>query len=217
MDAFELFTRLVKLDLLKDSPPWWWEDRPIYIILGAILTQQSRWGSVLESIENLKRHFGEITLEIVANSNLSQFISKCSFHNQKAIRLSLLAENILSNYGSLEVFLESEDEHFLISQKGIGLESAHAILCYACHRPILVVDAYTMRLLDALGVEFVDYLELQRYLMSGIESKLDAFSFGKFDEKRHSYENLAHIYARYHGMIVEFSKRYKLKDSKNIL
>jgi endonuclease-3 related protein len=73
------------------------------------------------------------------------------------------------------------------------LESADAILCYGCGREVMVVDKYTQQLLAALGREFEDYDELQAWCMEG------------FRDEGH----LAREFALFHGMIVEYMKRYK--------
>ena len=60
----------------------------------------------------------------------------------------------------------------------------------------MVVDAYTARLLQAFGFEFEGYDELQAWCVEGLTGHFDA-------------EELPRIYALFHGMIVEYVKRYK--------
>ena len=49
--------------------------------------------------------------------------------------------------------LRQADREELLSLKGIGLETADAILLYAGDKPILPVSAYAMRIFERLGVE----------------------------------------------------------------
>ena len=79
-----------------------------------------------------------------------------------------------------------------MAQRGIGSESADAILCYGCRQEVMVVDKYTQQLLQALGREFDDYEEIQLWCEDGFKS-----------------DDLHHDLALFHGMIVEYMKRYK--------
>ena len=56
----------------------------------------------------------------------------------------------------------------------------------------MVVDKYTQQLLFALGREFEDYEDIQQWCMQGFESA-----------------DLHRDFAHFHGMIVEYMKRYK--------
>ena len=82
---------------------------------------------------------------------------------------------------------------WLLLQKGIGKESADAILCYACFREEMVVDSYTKRLLKTFDIEFGEYDEYKSFLEDGIVKNL-----------KDSDLNL--IFSRFHGMIVEYNK-----------
>mgnify|MGYP000371378465 CR=1 FL=1 len=69
-------------------------------------------------------------------------------------RLKSLARAVLS-HGGTEAFLSlppGKLREILLSLPGIGPETADSILLYALGRPVFVVDAYTRRLLDRLGI-----------------------------------------------------------------
>ena len=131
---------------------------------------------------------------------LAELIKPVGFYNQKAKRLIALSRNILRDFRDFETFKENVTRKWLLEQKGIGFETADSILCYACFREIMVVDAYTKKLLQKKGYEFESYDEIQQWCERGIEenwNKLSSF-----------YENNINLcFARFHGKIVEFMKK----------
>ena len=79
----------------------------------------------------------------------------------------------------------------ILNVKGIGKETADSILLYALDKPIFVIDAYTRRIFNRLGI------------IEGNE---------EYDEIRHIFEkNLPkdlEVYKEYHALIVELGKHY---------
>ncbi len=100
-------------------------------------------------------------------------ITPSGFKNQKAIRLRILAKNIIDDFQTFEEFCSKVDRTWLLKQKGIGLETADAILCYSCKQDYFVVDSYTQRLLKRFGYEFESYEELQAWCEYGINQNYD--------------------------------------------
>lgn len=167
------------------------------------MTQQTKWSSVEISLTNLK---SRSLLEPHALANADEYelgvlIEKSGFKMQKASRLKKLARNIAEEFGDFETFKQNVDREWLLAQKGIGFESADAILCYACLRPVMVIDSYTNRLLKSFGYEFESYEESAEWFYDGI--------FGRWEKVCALYdfdidENT--LFARFHGKIVEFCK-----------
>jgi endonuclease-3 related protein len=206
-DSFDLLSLLKQLGYLQTTrdPLWWPRSGTFEVVVGALLTQQTKWEKVEESLSHLKAA-NLLTLEALAAADAHQIaplIKPSGFYNTKAQRLIGLCENILKDFGSFDTFVNKVDRTWLLAQKGIGMESADSILCYACHRPVFVVDSYTQRLLGALGYEFESYMELQEWMQRGIEE-----NYQKVQEL-YSYEiDLATVYARFHGKIVEYAKKH---------
>lgn len=221
--SFELFAFLHSLDLLRDSPSWWWRNSgELEVIVGVILTQNTRWENVQKSLQNLYRHGllsiheDEKNLRSIAMcyaQELALLIAPSGFANQKSQRLKLLAQNILNVFGDYQTFLYQVDGDWLIAQKGIGQESRDSILNYACQREVMVVDRYTHKLLCSCGYEMQGYDEIQEWMSLGIVQNLDEVA------KLYPFEiSLAQIYARFHGKIVEFSKRrLKIQDFEQLI
>lgn len=205
MNAGEIFWKLHSMDLIPDRFPYWWKNYGSWWILPeAILTQQAKWESVEKSVANLKM-LGFDSLENLAKAEawkVAQAITPAGFYNQKTTRILSLIGALIRDFGDFESFCEGVSREWLLAQKGIGFESADAILCYGCKREVFVVDNYTHKLLSALGFEMDDYHELQEWFVSGVESEADQI-MDKLGLDLHA------SFAYLHGMIVEFSKTHK--------
>lgn len=205
INSIELLTRLKNLDLLDGLGDWWWGGALGFeVVVGAILTQNTKWEKVKLSLANLKSA-GILMAEDNASlhnlakvDSIESLITPSGLYRQKSARIIALAQAILEDFGDFASFQQEVSREWLLERKGIGFESADSILNYACGREIMVVDSYSARLLAALGWEMESYEDVQRWFMDMPSSEL---------EKLYPATPLAQIYARYHGKIVEFSKR----------
>jgi len=197
-DSFELYQKLERLDLLKEKPLLWWPNHGTFeVIVGAILTQNTKWEKVEHSLQNLRDN-NLLSLNALASADLDalmMLIRPSGLYKNKAKYLTGLCKAIIRSFGDFEHFYYEVDRDWLLKQKGIGPETADSILCYGCGRDVMVVDAYTARLLNAFGYLFESYGELQEWCRSGVADHFDS-------------DELAEVYARFHGMIVEYVKRY---------
>ena len=214
IDSLWLFERLKKLDLLRGFGSWWWEGAPSFrVVCEAVLVQNSRWEGVLDSMANLTKagilsNDDEESLNNLAKcANIQSYIMPSRLYRQKSARLIALSQAIVADFGSFLAFKQEVGREWLLAQKGIGKESADAILNYACEREIMVVDRYSYKLLCGLGVEIEEYDELQAWFMGLDFAKVATFYEDCSDCGCEKSMSLAQIYARYHGKIVEFSKR----------
>lgn len=208
-NSFDLLSRLKTLHLLDQLPSWWWPNHGSFeVVVGAILTQNTKWENVQKSLQNLHnakilQNHSEFDLHAFSCSDermIASLITSSGFANQKAKRLVTLSKNILSEFGDFKNFSQEVSSEWLLSQKGIGCESRDCILNYACLREVMVVDRYTQRLLASLGFEMFEYDEIQSWLVGGLQ-------WGDISSLYDESVSLAQIYARYHGKIVELSKR----------
>ena len=200
MSSFELYCYLRDKNLLQNKPKYWWPNvGSEWCLVSAILTQNTKWQNVEKSMQNL----GDVSLEKLIDIDefyLSTLIAPSGFKNQKAKRLKLLANNIIEEFGDFENFKENVSREWLLNQKGIGLESADAILCYVCFREVMVVDKYTQKLLSKKGIEFFEYDDIKYFLENGIIENWDKIS-------NENENDLNLCFARFHGMIVEYMKK----------
>lgn len=136
---------------------WWPAETRDEIVIGTILTQNTSWSNVEKSINELKK-INACSLKAVASmpiEELSKAIRSSGFYNQKARRLSDLAHRIVSEYGGLEDMDQLDDaklSDFFGSMKGVGQETLDSILLYVFGRPHFVVDKYTLRILQRIGI-----------------------------------------------------------------
>ena len=195
-DSYDLYLWLEAQGLLAEKPPLWW---PAYgtfeVLIGAVLTQNTKWEKVERSLQNLRSNH-LLSLDALNECNadlLMDLIRPSGLYRSKAIYLKKLLQAIIDRYGDYDTFKEQIDREWLLAQKGIGPETADSILCYACARTEMVVDAYTARLLGAFGLEYEAYDEIKAWCSEGLQRV--------FDEAQ-----LSEKYALFHGMIVEYVK-----------
>ena len=205
--SYDLLRALKNMGYLKTTrdPLWWPRSGTFEVIIGTILTQQTKWEKVEASLANLKEN-GLLSLEALSRAEIGQIatcIKPSGFYNTKAKRLQQLCQNILNDFHTFERFQNEVTREWLLGQKGIGMESADSILCYGCGREVFVVDSYTARLLDACGYHFESYMQIQEWMQEGIEANFD-----KITQMYNTEMTLHTLYARFHGMIVEFSKEH---------
>ncbi|MCD4668171.1 MAG: 3-methyladenine DNA glycosylase [Sulfurimonas sp.] len=198
-NSFEIYQFLKNKNLLEGSSKYWWPSVGTFkVVIGAILTQNTTWKNVEKSFKNLDDFLELDTFLILEENSLKDMIKPSGFYNQKAPRVLILAKNIKDKFGDFKTFQKQVSREWLLSQKGIGKESADAILCYACFRDEMVVDTYTKRLLKFFDIEFSDYDKYKEFLELGIMENLQT-------------DDLNLVFSRFHGMIVEFNKLQSLK------
>src|SRR3972149_3354876 len=163
---------------------WWPGDTPFEVIVGAILTQNTNWGNVEKAIANLKAE-GILSPEGLRNVNhnhLAMLIRPSGYFNVKAGRLKHFIDYLFKRHGgSLKkmFFLDLKAlRHELLEVKGIGPETADSILLYAGGYPVFVVDAYTVRIFQRLGIltEDVTYHEAQEIFMDNLPDDVKLFN-----------------------------------------
>jgi endonuclease III related protein len=155
---------------------WWPADGPFEVIVGAILTQNVAWKNAKKAIDNLKeaQKLDPIALRESRPEDIAPLIRSSRFYNMKAVKIKNFMDFYFSEYGGSLEKMSSEDpaalRKKLLAVKGLGEETADAIMLYACSMPIFVVDAYTRRIFSRYGI-FTDepsYGEVQEYFMENL-------------------------------------------------
>ncbi|TVQ92389.1 MAG: endonuclease [Chromatiaceae bacterium] len=125
-------------------------------MLGAILTQNTAWANVERALARLATA-GPLTaagLLALAPAELAELIRPAGYFNVKARRLQAFCA-ALEAAGGLDALATMETpvlRSWLLAIHGIGPETADDILLYAYERPVFVIDAYTRRLFERLGL-----------------------------------------------------------------
>ncbi len=151
----EAYERLLE----RYGPQGWWPgETPFEVIVGAILTQSTAWVNVEKALESMKRN-GCWSFEAIAalpTDELAQVIRSSGYYNAKARKLQAFARHVLENYGGVLEEMFSRDvvelRCELLSIHGIGEETADDIIVYAAGKPSFVMDSYTRRIVDRMGL-----------------------------------------------------------------
>ncbi len=161
------------------SPEW------LEIVIGAVLTQNTRWENVEISLCQL-RDVGLVDLASIVESSdetIQKAIRSSGFYRQKSATLRQLARLFLSLNGPLP------SRESLLSVRGVGPETADSILLYAFGEPEFVVDNYTRRFLErmALIATGIGYEELKAAFERQLQPDVS-------------------LYRAYHALIVQHGK-----------
>ena len=152
---------------------WWPGDSPFKVIIGAILTQSTAWSNVEKAMHNLKTA-GVLSpqgLRDIPREELAALLRPSGYFNIKAKKLKAFINHLWEHYqGDLDSFLARDTAPLrreLLSIYGIGEETADDIVLYAAGKPSFVIDAYTRRILNRLGLgrsaaTYPEYQELFR-------------------------------------------------------
>jgi endonuclease-3 related protein len=174
---------------------WWPADSPFEVMVGAILTQSTAWTNVAKAITNLKTAdaLSPPALRDLSLDNVAALIRPSGYYHSKAHKLKALVAWVGRRHDDLkEVFAGHTGDlrNELLSLHGIGEETADSILLYAGEEPVFVIDAYTRRITDRLGIGPLH---------------------GTYAAYQHLFvDNLAHettVFNEYHALLVEHGKR----------
>ena len=137
---------------------WWPGDGPFDVIIGAILTQAASWKNVELALANLKAAdcWSFPAIHVCPQEELAGIVRPSGYFNAKAAKLKAFAAHVLEQYdGDLGRMFDQETAPLrreLLSIHGIGPETADDILVYAAAKPSFVIDTYTTRILERLGI-----------------------------------------------------------------
>lgn len=171
--------------------PGWWPGDPYTIMVTAVLVQNVSWGNVGKSVSL----FGDrLTPDWVAartEEELIPFIRPCGFYKAKARTVLALTE-WFGRYGyavpEVQCHPPEALREELLAVRGIGAETADAILLYSFHFPMFVIDAYTRRFCSRMGLDGSDET-IRKFFTDGLPADTD-------------------LYARYHALILDHGKKH---------
>ena len=136
----------------------WWpsQDGPFEVMVGAVLTQNTAWVNVERAIANLRLERALNARAIVGAhpKRLASWLKPSGYFNVKAKRLRAFCRWFLGQGGinALRAMPTPRLRAALLTVNGIGPETADDILLYAFARPVFVIDAYTRRIFQRLGL-----------------------------------------------------------------
>jgi endonuclease-3 related protein len=194
--SFVKAQKIVDILLCRFGEIPWWPGNTDEVMIGAILTQQTRWENVEQALVRLKiDHLDTIFAIHAADLAEIEAAVRCTgFFRIKARRLKALAAYVMDTYGGVEQMSAvptSELRAGLLAVCGIGEETADSILCYGFSRASFVVDAYTERMVRCAGMP-----ESRSSLKDLFETVIPVDPF---------------VYRQTHAHIVEYAKRFCTK------
>ncbi len=185
----------------KYGPQGWWPVRRdakfcvstnrYEIVVGAILTQNTAWTNVEKAVDNLII-LGLMDPKVIMDidqDDLANAIRSSGYYNQKAKKLKILTRYLMEgNFLQSENIPERDD---LLKLWGIGEETVDSILLYAYGVPVFVIDAYTRRIFERLGI-----------LSGGEQYEVIAGVIAD------SIEEDPEVYKEFHALIVRHGKEH---------
>lgn len=178
------------------------ESEKFEICVGAILTQNTSWKNVEKAIESLNKNRMMSPQKIASLSlpSLSMLIKSSGFFKQKGIKLKRFSEYLLKNHpeGLSQWFKNTKTDDLreeLLSLYGIGPETADSIILYAAEKPKFVIDAYTLRIFERIGLfTNTNYSDAQKCFEENLPK--DVF-----------------MYQEYHALLVRLGKDFCKKKN----
>ena len=146
-----------KLSQHYGNQHWWPSTTAFEMAVGAILTQSTNWNNASQALANLSRinMLSPSVIHYMPHDQLSEIIRPSGYHNIKASRLKTFASHIYSSYGNdFEAYLNQPIDLLredLLSIKGIGKETADAIILSGGEQAIFIIEEYTKRLFSRFG------------------------------------------------------------------
>jgi len=163
---------------------WWPAEETFEVMVGAILTQSTAWKNVEKAVTNLKAAEVLLPEELhrLSQSEIAALIYPSGYFNVKAAKIIAMVD-------WLGVFAQDDPENLcktdtyelrkqLLDVWGIGEETADSIILYAVNKPIFVIDAYTRRIVDRIGIEVGgnSYADYQRLFMKNLSADVGLFN-----------------------------------------
>jgi len=161
---------------------WWPAETPFEVIVGALLMHQTAWRNVAEAIRNLKAA-GLLDARALASASIPvirKHVKVAGLYRTKPTRLRNFCLHFLARSGGdLRGYFDRPLEAVrddLLSQAGVGPETADSILLYAGGHAVFLVDAYTIRIGRRVGLfDSDDYDQAQRHFEAHVPRDLGMF------------------------------------------
>ncbi|CAB1128510.1 Endonuclease III [Candidatus Hydrogenisulfobacillus filiaventi] len=176
---------------------WWPAESPFEVAVGAILTQAVSWRNVSAALDRIKAA-GALSVEALLAAppgRLEEWLRPTLYFRAKAAKLRTFLEAVRAA-GGLEALWAgppAEARARLLAIPGIGPETADDMMLYGAGQPVLVVDAYTHRILVRAGV-----VPAGRFRYEPLRRGLEA-AFAPPDVPR---------FKEFHALVVRLGKDY---------
>jgi endonuclease-3 related protein len=145
---------------------WWEAENRISDWLSMILIQQTTEKNAKKALANLEPFTEVKQLQEMDLKILEELIRPAGFYKQKSNYIKSLINWFILHGADLEKFESYSTETLrkeLLTIKGVGQETADAMLLYIFERNVFIADQYAMRLFNRLGLgTYQTYLEMRQ-------------------------------------------------------
>ena len=134
---------------------WWNDPNRITDWISMILIQQTTQENTEKALAYLEGNLSGEALHVMELNTLQEYIRPAGFYKQKSTYIKALMEWYVSHGASLQKFEAIPTEELrkeLLSIKGVGEETADAMLLYIFERKVFIADQYAIRLLNRLNL-----------------------------------------------------------------
>jgi endonuclease-3 related protein len=172
---------------------WWPTSDPYQIMMGAILVQNTNWKNAEKALDNLGKTIAPQQVADMELDRLAQAIRSSGYYNQKALKLKAMTQWFADYNYDIQAVRAQDTEVLrkqLLAVKGIGGETADAILVYAIGKASFVIDAYARRIFERNGLVVPKSYEKFHDLMEAVIPP---------NTKTYGY---------YHGLLVEHGQQF---------
>lgn len=172
---------------------WWPTSDPYQIMMGAILVQNTNWKNAEKALDNLGKTIAPQQVADMELATLAQAIRSSGYYNQKALKLKAMTQWFADYNYDIQAVRAQDTEVLrkqLLAVKGIGGETADAILVYAIGKASFVIDAYARRIFERNGLLVPKSYEKFHDLMEAVIPP---------NTKTYGY---------YHGLLVEHGQQF---------
>ena len=172
---------------------WWPTSDPYQIMMGAILVQNTNWKNAEKALDNLGKTIAPQQVADMELATLAQAIRSSGYYNQKALKLKAMTQWFADYNYDIQAVRAQDTEVLrkqLLAVKGIGGETADAILVYAIGKASFVIDAYARRIFERNGLVVPKSYEKFHDLMEAVIPP---------NTKTYGY---------YHGLLVEHGQQF---------
>lgn len=160
---------LNKLVTLYGYQDWWEDDNRLSDWISMILIQRTTERNANQALANLKPFLDLDSFMDMDIIKLEELIYPAGFYKQKSIYIKALIEWFVGHGASFEKFRLYSTEDLrkeLLGIKGVGEETADAMLLYIFERNVFIADLYARRLFTRLGFgEYNSYEQMREEFM----------------------------------------------------
>ncbi|MBF2518685.1 endonuclease III domain-containing protein [Listeria marthii] len=148
---------------------WWEEENRLADWLSMILIQRTTEKNAKQALANLAPYLELDSLLKLDMAKLEELIYPAGFYKQKSIYIKALIKWFHGHGASLDKFQTYSTEDLrkeLLGIKGVGEETADAMLLYIFERNVFIADLYARRLFTRLGFgEYKTYEQMREEFM----------------------------------------------------